>query len=328
MRWACFLGADASLVLMRNHELAFSHGDPGPYFPGQLPPPEAYDADLPGGVTRVVLDAETLAVRSSNLVLAGTTWNCAGGKSPWGWLSCEETFEPNHGYVFLCDPAAARVQPARRIDGYGRFRHEAAAVDPRTLIAYLTEDRPDASFYRFVPEDAASDPFAGKLQALRVRDRNGVDTSALRAGESVSVDWLDIPITRTRHRRQRARAGASARAPRASRAPKGCGSPTATRTLLPRSAGRSRAARCSDSTSDAEPRSRSSPRPATRTCSTCPTTFDVVAARAAVRLRGRTRRQLPAPHHADGTCSAFARNAASMSEFAGPCFSPDGARCS
>ncbi|HEY2734309.1 MAG TPA: alkaline phosphatase PhoX, partial [Polyangiales bacterium] len=115
-----------------------------------------------------------------------------GGLSPWGWLSCEEVFSPNHGYVFLVSADAPRLQKPRRIPAYGRFRHEAAAVDPRTNIAYLTEDRPDAAFYRFVPS-APDDPFRGQLQALRVAGRTNFDTSRMQIGETQPVDWVDVP---------------------------------------------------------------------------------------------------------------------------------------
>ncbi|MHC8863601.1 alkaline phosphatase PhoX [Arenicellales bacterium IMCC57338] len=43
-------------------------------------------------------------VKSTNFILTGTSRNCSGGASPYGWLSCEETEEDGHGYVFLCDP--------------------------------------------------------------------------------------------------------------------------------------------------------------------------------------------------------------------------------
>ena len=56
----------------------------------------AYDANQGGGVTRVVIDKRTGQRLSSNLILTGTSRNCAGGPSPWGWLSCEETEEPGH----------------------------------------------------------------------------------------------------------------------------------------------------------------------------------------------------------------------------------------
>jgi secreted PhoX family phosphatase len=188
----CFAGADGSIVLMRNHELMPEHGVIGPYTPQQGPPSEAYDRNAMGGVSRLVLDPETLAIRRSNLVLAGSTRNCAGGLSPWGWLSCEEAVDPGHGYVFLCPSDAERVAPARALRGYGRFRHEAASVDPATMIAYLTEDQTDGCFYRFVPHDPGA-PFAGKLQALRVKGRPAFSTAELMPGTRLPIDWVDVP---------------------------------------------------------------------------------------------------------------------------------------
>jgi uncharacterized protein len=180
------------LVLMRNHEIAPGDRDNGPYPAGVQAPREAYDAEAYGGVTRMLLDKDTLVPQRSQLALCGTHWNCAGGLSPWGWLSCEEIFAPKHGYVFLVAHDAERLQPARRIPAYGRFRHEAATVDARTHIAYLTEDRPDAAFYRFVPAQA-SDPFRGRLQALSIKDRAKFDTSRMAIGETHAVTWVDVP---------------------------------------------------------------------------------------------------------------------------------------
>lgn len=188
----CFDGARGAVVLMRNHEMTAGDSARSPYFPGQDPPPEAYDPDGTGGVTRMVLDADTLEVRRTNLVLAGTYWNCAGGLSPWGWLTCEETVDdPRHGYVFLCTTDAERVQRPRRIVGYGRMRHEAASVDRRTHIAYLTEDRPDGCFYRFVPHDRPR-PFDGVFQALTIEKQPGFDTSTLPVRKRLAVEWIDV----------------------------------------------------------------------------------------------------------------------------------------
>ncbi len=186
---ACFTADDGSLVLMRNHELP---GGLRARFYDLPIARAAYDPSAAGGVSRVVLDPATREVRSSNMVLAGTVMNCSGGPSPWGWLSCEETVEPDHGYVFLCDPSADRVAQPVRISGYGRFRHEAAAIDPARAVAYLTEDRPDGCLYRFVPHDPA-DPFEGRLQALRVRARPAENTAAWRRGQSAEIDWIDLP---------------------------------------------------------------------------------------------------------------------------------------
>ena len=187
----CVAGDGDTIVLLRNHENREGYGDLDAYFPGQSAPAEAYDPLSPGGVTRVVLDAQSLEVKSSNLVLTGTSWNCASGPSPWGFLTCEEITTSGHGFVFLCDWDKDTVQPPRRVDGYGRFRHEAAAVDPETSIAYLTEDQPDAGFYRFVPR-SKDQPFEGVLQALGVRGRPAFDTGRLLVGERVDVDWIDV----------------------------------------------------------------------------------------------------------------------------------------
>ena len=96
-----------------------------------------------------------------------------GGPSPWGWLSCEENVEINtvgdqeyrHGYTFVCPIDADTVQAPQPVVGYGRYNHEAVAIDPSNHYAYLTEDRADGCLYRFVP-DAMDEPFVGQLQAL------------------------------------------------------------------------------------------------------------------------------------------------------------------
>jgi secreted PhoX family phosphatase len=183
---------DDKLILMRNHEVAPGEAGSGAYPPGKTPPAEAYDREAFGGVTRLVLDRERHEVLHQELALVGTHWNCAGGLSPWGWLTCEEIFVPNHGYVFLVPHAARGLTQARPIRGYGRFRHEAATVDPQTHIAYLTEDRENAAFYRFVPH-TPDKPFEGRLQALRVRDAKRFETSKLKLGQRVRIDWVDLP---------------------------------------------------------------------------------------------------------------------------------------
>jgi hypothetical protein len=191
---ACFGLEDGRWALMRNHENPLGEPSLGPAPSGRMPR-QAFDPRGAGGVTRVVVDPRTLERVSTNLVLAGTTVNCAGGTSPWGWLSCEESIEPNHGFVFVCDPSATSVAPPQPVRGYGRFRHEAAVVDPATSIAYLTEDREDGCLYRFVPHAVGSaevaSPFEGELQALRVRGRPGMDTGAALDGP-VEIDWVPV----------------------------------------------------------------------------------------------------------------------------------------
>ena len=185
-----FTGPGGEIILMRNHELGASDA-PFSAYPSGSAPSEAYDAAVFGGVTRLVIDPKTLAVRRSNPVLTGTARNCAGGWSPWGWLTCEEDVSSGHGWVFACDPSSEVVSAPKRIEAYGRFRHEAAAVDPETLIAYLTEDREDSCFYRFVPRSKDA-PFEGKLQALAIVGSERFDTAKLAVGEHVEVRWVDV----------------------------------------------------------------------------------------------------------------------------------------
>jgi len=96
-------------------------------------------------------------------ILEHTSFNCAGGPTPWGtWLSCEEI---GAGQVWECNPYAPGqgvVRPA-----LGRFKHEAAAVDPNTDFVYLTEDEYDGRFYRFRPA-ARGDLSGGTLEAAEV----------------------------------------------------------------------------------------------------------------------------------------------------------------
>lgn len=181
---ACFWNADRSqYLLMRNHEV-----DVGASVDVDL----AYNPNRCGGVSRLVIDPQSLERVSSNWVLTGTSRNCAGGPSPWGWLSCEETEESGHGYVFLCDPYAEQVQAPQRAASLGRFKHEAAAVEPDSNIIYLTEDKGQGALYRHVPWDAAK-PFDGRLQAMRVVGQQNFDTSSdLSVGASFEVEWINL----------------------------------------------------------------------------------------------------------------------------------------
>lgn len=126
---------------------------------------------LKGGVGAVRFAPDGRIERAYR-ILDDTSINCAGGLTPWHtWLSCEEF---SRGQVFECDPwgeRAAVVRPA-----LGVFKHEAAAVDPRTGMVYLTEDEPDGRFYRFVPQRLTDrghpDLRAGTLEvAVRQGDR-------------------------------------------------------------------------------------------------------------------------------------------------------------
>ncbi|MEX2031530.1 MAG: alkaline phosphatase PhoX, partial [Dehalococcoidia bacterium] len=184
---------------------------------------KAYDGRAPGGTTTLEITPKGESVKSW-VSLNGTTFNCAGGKSPWGtWITCEETpngidqqrsflisndqpndlsYEQKHGYLF---EVSARSGPddlemKQPIRAAGRFAHEAVAVDPATGFLYMTEDdfAYASGLFRYIPPN---NPFrdkrvadGGRLQVLGVA---GSTTPAdLHTGQTPGttypVRWIDI----------------------------------------------------------------------------------------------------------------------------------------
>jgi len=61
------------------------------------------------------------------------------------------TYQKNHGYVFEVFQGASSHQLPKPIKAFGRFEHEALAVEPNLKHVYLSEDAsgPTGLFYRW-----------------------------------------------------------------------------------------------------------------------------------------------------------------------------------
>lgn len=210
----CFPLDGSRVALVRNHELKGTNAlhrnlGPGGFHQerlGLLDPAKGYDTykdgrPLPGGTTTLVYDLETRRVVRQFLSLSGTSTNCCGGPTPWGsWLTCEETEETSatgdvtrdHGYVFEVPANGTGLAAPVPLKAMGRFEHEAVCVDPRTGLIYLTEDKPDGLFYRFIPNSPGKLAEGGRLQAMAFRDARGSDSSNNETRLWSVNDWRDV----------------------------------------------------------------------------------------------------------------------------------------
>lgn len=209
---AAFPGRDGRVILVRNHELGVGSAAWGPLpnakaFPENIP---CYDEGtesevaFPGGTTHLIYNPATGRVEKEYLSLVGTDRNCAGGPTPWGsWITCEEPAfltegrGHKHGWCFEVKADAEGVQEPVPLKGLGRFRHEAVAVDPATGVVYLTEDRHEGLFYRFVPEKKGDLQGGGTLQALAFEGQERSDSRnwggrSLAERKKVRVRWIDL----------------------------------------------------------------------------------------------------------------------------------------
>ncbi|MGW7369559.1 alkaline phosphatase PhoX [Streptomyces sp. NPDC054841] len=211
---ASFEGPRGVTLLVNNHELK------GPRSKWQYPVPLTdglvYDPAAAGGCT--VVETHRDGRTAEWVGIAGTSTNCAGGRTPWGtWLTCEENSDragqngmtKDHGYVFEVDPYDRRAnRHPVPIKAFGRYDHEAVVIDTKRDHAYLTEDAagPNGLFYRWVPPQGFQHgrgrlrhipEDAGLLQAPKCFDAGGrfVDdlSRATKTGTVYGVDWVDVP---------------------------------------------------------------------------------------------------------------------------------------
>jgi secreted PhoX family phosphatase len=182
--------------IVRNHEE--ENGTP---FSG-----EGYDPISAGGTTTLEFDTNEGRFISAHASLAGTERNCAGGVTLWNsWLTCEETMsytDRPHGYVFEV-PAGGQGAPQPLRD-MGRFSHEAVAFDPVTGYLYETEDAGasflgffgatnKSGFYRFVPNVNGRLAAGGQLFMLKVKGKPKINLGhSYTNGQTFDVEWVPI----------------------------------------------------------------------------------------------------------------------------------------
>ena len=221
---AAFPGPDGKVILVCNHEMPPAFPEYSAFGTGFEALPDhikerVYDhgsgtSPGAGGTTTTVYDPRTGHTERQHLSLAGTELNCAGGPTPWGsWLSCEECFESpgtdfsrgrlitrdeRHGYVFEVPSGEDGLVDPLPIKAMGRFEHEACAVDPRSGIVYLTEDRHHSLFYRYIPDVPGKLVEGGRLQALAVAGQESLPThnwnreAHVPLRRPLDTSWVDL----------------------------------------------------------------------------------------------------------------------------------------
>lgn len=193
---AAFQGSKNSTILVRNHECGTNHDYP---VNGKNP----WSKGAAGGTTALVVGSNREVV-SEYVTNSGNIRNCAGGASTWGtWLTCEETRNMGHGFVFEVDPDDPENEMSKTpIRDMGYFSHEACNVDPSTGIWYLTEDDSPSFLYRFTPHDRSqklgSLQKGGILEAAAIDEIPNKSAKKFTPGQQIGVIWKEVKPERAK----------------------------------------------------------------------------------------------------------------------------------
>ncbi|PLR80111.1 hypothetical protein CVD25_19175 [Bacillus canaveralius] len=193
---AAFEGPKNTTILVRNHELGTNADYP---VNGKNP----WSRGAAGGTTALVVGPNRKVIKEY-VTNSGNIRNCAGGPSTWGtWLTCEETRDLGHGFVFEVNPLDPENEMSKTpIRDMGYFSHEACAVDPTTGIWYLTEDNSPSFLYRFTPHDRSQK--LGSLQKGGVLEAAAIDelplssASTFRNGQTFGIVWKEVKPERAK----------------------------------------------------------------------------------------------------------------------------------